>query len=138
MKPLMTLTLCLMCCFPKYMCAKDIYSAIAEVESNNNDFAYNAKEDAAGRYQIRMIYLEDVNRINKTHYTSDDRFDPVKSLEMVRIYTTHYASVYSKRTGNPITDEVIARIHNGGGYRGALKASTEKYWKKVKKALDKQ
>lgn len=137
MKPLMTLTLCLMCWFPKYMCAKDIYSAIAEVESNNNDSVYNVKEDAAGRYQIRPIYLRDVNRISNSNYMLEDRFDQVKALEMVRIYTSHYASIYRKRTGKPVTDEVIARIHNGGGYRGALKQSTEKYWEKVKKALDK-
>lgn len=133
MKQLATLTLCIV-----GMClTADIYNAIAEVESGTDDRAYNRNERAAGRYQIRPIYLRDVNRIAGTNYTLDDRYDAQKALEIVQIYTDHYAEIYKRRTGKPITDEVIARIHNGGGYKGALKECTEKYWKKVKAVLDK-
>lgn len=134
MKPLVTLTICLT---SLYLNAKDIYSAIAEVESNTNDNAVNIKEDAVGRYQIRPIYVRDVNRISGKNYSLQDRYDAQKAREIVQIYTDHYAEIYRRRTGKPITDEVIARIHNGGSWRGAIKPCTEKYWKKVKKALDK-
>lgn len=133
MKPLVILTGCLFCSFLH----AGIYDAIAEVESNTNDHAVNIKEDAVGRYQIRPIYIRDVNRIAGTSYTLGDRYNAQKAREIVQIYTDHYAEIYTRQTGKPITDEVIARIHNGGGYRGALKDSTKKYWKKVKEALDK-
>jgi hypothetical protein len=133
MKPLVILTGCLFCSFLH----ADIYDAIAEVESSTNDYAINIKEDAVGRYQIRPIYIRDVNRIAGTSYTLYDRYNAQKAREIVQIYTTHYADIYRLRTGKPVTDEVIARIHNGGGYRGALKECTKKYWEKVKKALDK-
>lgn len=134
MKPLVTLTICIL---SLCISARDIYSAIAEIESNTNDNAVNIKEDAVGRYQIRPIYVKDVNRISGKNYSLQDRKDPKLALEMVKIYTNYYSAVYTKRTGKPATDEVIARIHNGGGWRGAVKPCTEKYWKKVKKALDK-
>lgn len=134
MKPLVILTTCLIS-----LClnAKDIYSAIAKVESNFNDFEFNVDEEAYGRYQIRPIYIKDVNRITGRNYSMEDALDAQKALEIVQIYTKYYASIYSEKTGLPVTDEVIARIHNGGGYKGALKECTKKYWKKVKEALDK-
>lgn len=119
------------------VCFADVYNAIAEVESNNNDYTFNSKEQAMGRYQIRPVYLKDVNRISGRNYTMDDTLDAQTALEIVQIYTEYYAKVYSERTGLPVTDEVIARIHNGGGYKGALKECTRKYWKKVKAVLDK-
>ena len=134
MKWLVTLTSCIL---PVVINASDIYSAIAQVESNMNDFAYNSVEQQAGRYQIRPIYLKDVNRISGKHYTLNDRYNAQKALEIVQIYTNHYGKIYSKVTGKPITNEVIARIHNGGGYKGALKQCTEKYWEKVKTVLEK-
>lgn len=115
----------------------DVYEAIAEIESNTNDNAVNVKEDAVGRYQIRPIYVEDVNRISGMDFTLEDRKDPKRALEMVKIYTSHYGKIYTDRTGLPVTDEVIARIHNGGSWKGAVKECTEKYWRKVKTALDK-
>ena len=115
----------------------DVYEAIAEIESNTNDNAINVKEDAVGRYQIRPIYVEDVNRISGRDFTLEDRKDPKRALEMVKIYTSHYGKIYTDRTGLPVTDEVIARIHNGGSWRGAVKECTENYWRKVKTVLDK-
>lgn len=118
-----------------YAC--DVYEAIAEVESGTNDYAVNVKENAVGRYQIRPIYVRDVNRISGRNYSLDDRKNPKLALEMVKIYTEHYGRIYEDRTGYPVTDEVIARIHNGGGWRGAVKECTENYWRKVKTELDK-
>ena len=78
-----------------------------------------------------------MNRISGRTFTLEDRKDPKRALEMVKIYTSHYGKIYTDRTGLPVTDEVIARIHNGGSWRGAVKECTEKYWRKVKTVLDK-
>ena len=112
--------------------------ALAIVESSGNPKAVNAKENACGLYQIRPIYLADVNRIlGKEAYTLDDRFDPQKSAEIVKIYLTHYGKVYQKQTGKTPTLEVLARIHNGGP-SGWKKESTKDYWKKLRNKLERK
>lgn len=121
--------------------AKDLYEAIAIVESNGNNYAIGDKGKAVGRYQIWKIYVDDVNRICKLkriakRYTYADRTNPVKSLEMVKIYTDFYAARYERLTGKKATDEIRARIHNGG-LNGWKKPATLKYWSKVKKEMAK-
>lgn len=105
----------------------DLLAAIATVESNNDPTAYNKKEDAAGLFQIRPIYLQDVNRIlGYQSYKLSDRFDPQKSKEMVYVYLCHY--------GRNKSLEQLARIQNGGP-QGHKKESTLRYWQKVKERL---
>lgn len=121
--------------------AKDLYEAIATVESNNNDYAIGDNGNAVGRYQIWKIYVDDVNRICKLlrikkRFTYADRTNPVKSLEMVKIYIDFYAKRYERLTGNKATDEIKARIHNGG-LNGWKKSATVKYWNKVKREMAK-
>ena len=53
-----------------------------------------------------------------------------KSKEMFWFYTNHYMKAYGLEG-----DEARARIWNGGP-RGYRKESTEKYWEKVKEAMD--
>lgn len=114
--------------------AKDIYEATSFVESHNDDFAVGDHGNAVGRYQLHNIYVDDVNRIAGTTYTYEDRFNPIKSKEMVTIYLNHYGKRYTRLTGLPVTDEVKARIHNGGP-DGFKKDSTLAYWDKVRKEL---
>lgn len=108
----------------------DLLAAIAQKESGGDPNACNYEEEAAGLYQIRPIYLSDVNRIlDYPKYNLNDRYDPEKSKEMVVIYLRHYG----RRKGL----EAMARIHNGGP-RGDKKESTESYWLDVKKILEQQ
>lgn len=116
--------------------SEQLLDAIAIVESNCNDSAVGDNGNAVGRYQIWKTYVDDVNRIVHTSYSYADRKDPVKAREMVKIYLRHYGRVYERRTGKPATDEVLARIHNGGP-RGYQKAATLKYWTKVRRELKK-
>ena len=105
-----------------------LIDAIAIVESNNSPKAYNAQENAAGLYQIRPIYLRDVNRIlGWQKYKLADRFDFQLSRDMVFIYLRYYGE------GKGI--EAMSRIHNGGP-RGYKKKSTLSYWQKTKHVLD--
>jgi len=105
---------------------------LVQVESGGDSNAYNSAENAAGILQIRPIYLQDVNRIiGKEVYSLNERFNPEKSAQMVRIYLTHYGKRYKRITGKPATLEILARIHNGGP-DGWKKISTAAYAAKVK------
>jgi len=107
----------------------DLLDAIAEVESGGDPNAYNEAEDAVGLFQIRKIYVDDVNRIlGRNVFCYADRLDPDESRMMVAVYLGRYGVC------RPI--EALARIHNGGP-RGWKKKSTIPYWEKVKKELDK-
>ena len=110
---------------------EDVVEGMILVESNGNDSAYNASEEAVGCLQIRPIMLREVNRIlrkqgDTLRYELEDRWNRDKSLEMFHIWREYH---------HPnSTDEVIARNWNGGP-RGYEKESTIKYWKKVKGKL---
>ena len=108
-----------------------LLSAIIDVESNNNDSAYRADEDAVGCLQIRKCMVDDVNRIlrrqkSDLRFTYDDRWLRSKSTKMFEIYCKHYGLN---------TAEEIARCWNGGP-RGMNKPLTSNYWKKVQNNLD--
>ena len=108
-----------------------LLSAIIDVESSNNDSAYNSKEDAVGCLQIRKCMVDDVNRILKRQksdlrFTYDDRWLRSKSTKMFEIYCKHYGLN---------TAEEIARCWNGGP-RGMDKPLTVNYWRKVQENLD--
>lgn len=105
------------------------------VESNKRVIAIGDGGNAHGAYQIHKIYVDDVNRIAGTHYTYKDRTDKQKSREMVRLYLAYYGNLYVKDTKKRITDEVLARIHNGGPY-GWRKKATDHYWAKIKRQLN--
>jgi len=108
-----------------------LLSAIIHVESNNNDSAYRAIEDAVGCLQIRKCMVKDVNRIlrrqkSDLRFTYDDRWLRNKSIKMFDIYCKHYGLT---------TAEQMARCWNGGP-RGMQNEMTAGYWKKVKNQLD--
>ena len=104
----------------------DFLDALARLESGNQPTAVNRREDAHGLYQIRPAYLADANRIMGTNYTLADCHRPAIAEEVVRAYLAHYGDAYAKRTGKPVTREVLARIHNGGP-RGAEREATADY-----------
>ena len=108
-----------------------LLSAIIDVESNNNDSAYRADEDAVGCLQIRKCMVDDVNRILKRQksqlrFSYDDRWFRSKSTQMFGIYCRYYGLN---------TAEEIARCWNGGP-RGMSKPLTANYWRKVQNNLD--
>lgn len=105
----------------------DLLDAIALVESNNRANAVGDGGSAVGAYQIRPIFLRDVNRIlgwNK--YELTDRWDPEKSRAMARVYLDHYGG------GLTLIDQ--ARQYNGGP-RGHLKRATEPFAIKIQAAM---
>lgn len=112
---------------------EQLLDAIAQVESNCNDLATGDSGKAIGRYQIHKSYWIDGTAYLKVSWPYSDARDAVKARQVVRAYLARYAT--KKRLGRTPTLEDMVRIHNGGpdGYK---KASTKKYWIKVKNVLD--
>ena len=111
-----------------------LLDAMVKVESVGLAHAVGDGGRARGPLQLHAIYVKDVNRIAGTSYTLADRTDSAKSRAMTRIYLTHYGRVYERRTGKPPTDEIYARIHNGGPI-GYDKKATKAYWEKVRRVM---
>jgi hypothetical protein len=116
--------------------AKSLVDAIIQVESGGKKDAVGDKGKAKGILQIWDVVIQDVNRVYGTNYKHDDAFDPVKSKDIFDKYTTFWAKQYQKKTGKKATDEVIARIWNGGP-KGWKNPNTLGYWNKVKKEMEK-
>ena len=114
--------------------SSSLLGAIEQVESRGNTTAIGDSGKAYGVYQIHESYVQDVNRISGKNFTHADAFDKDKAKEMVEIYLNHYGKSYEKKTGKKATNEVLARIHNGGP-NGYKKDATKKYWNKVNKEL---
>ena len=109
-----------------------LFLAIVAVESGGNVNAVGDRGRAVGPAQIWEVTVRDVNRIAGTSYRNEDRKSLTKSQEIFTIYTSHYGKKY----GVPVSDEVRAKIWNGGP-SGPSKPQTEKYWQKVSKQLNK-
>lgn len=105
-----------------------LFNAIAMVESDRGATSDNV-------YQIRNIYIDDLNRIYTYRFKYSDKYDKRKSEQMMFDYWRYYGYRYTRLTGRPVTYEVLARIHNGGpdGWR---KKSTEGYWRRVERHLN--
>ena len=109
-----------------------LYLAIAQVESQCGKTSDNI-------YQIRDIYIRDVNRIvagrgATGHFSTGAKFMRDASENLMRIYWEHWGRHYQEKTGMPVSYEVLARIHNGGPL-GWQKPETLDYWKKVRDAI---
>lgn len=116
-----------------------LWRAIVAVESGGNARAYNACDGATGMAQIRSVCLTDVNRIARlrgvaARFSAADRWDPRAARRMWNLYLDFYGREYWRRTGRTPTDEVYARIWNGGP-EGWRKSSTLAYWRRVRNAL---
>jgi hypothetical protein len=103
-----------------------ITNAVAMVESNMDDNAYNRIEKATGRYQVRPIRLKDYNKRTGSHLKLKEMYNPLKA-EKVFLY-------YAMQIGYQDPEKII-RCWNGGE-RGMKKKSTKEYYKKVRKVLE--
>ena len=91
-----------------------IWSAVCEVETENDPFAYNPTEQATGISQIRPIRVLDYNIRTGKKYTLVDMYDVEISKEVFMYYACRIVD----------RDEIIKRW-NGSGFQ------TEIYLKKV-------
>ena len=99
-----------------------IINSIIQIESENNNITRNG--DNIGILQIRPIMVYEINRIlGYKKYKLKDRFDPIKSIEMFKIYTNHHTPDWNL--------ELVARRWNGG-CNGEYKKKTLSYYLKIK------
>lgn len=95
----------------------------------DRDLTYSAY----GILQIRWPYVRDVNRAFGTTYRARMCLNnPELSIEIFKKYMSLYAT--EKQLGRPVTQEDIARIHNGGP-KGYKMVSTLGYWNAVQKKM---
>ena len=111
----------------------DVLAAIRVVESNNNPNAVGDNGNAIGIYQIWKPYWKDAIERSGIDGKYLDCYNVDYADRIVRAYMKRYAT--ERRIGRKVTQEDIARIHNGGPI-GWKKDSTNKYWAKVKKILN--
>ena len=106
-----------------------LLAAIQQVESHGNDWAIGDSGHARGPYQIHEAYWRDACEFGGVywHYRTD-AFRLDRATRVVRWYWQRYAPPGA-------TDEVKARIHNGGP-RGHLNPATRSYWRNVQRELE--
>jgi hypothetical protein len=116
----------------------ELIQALKMTESSNNP---NVKDGDGGKakgiLQIWPIMVEDCNRIYKTKYVHNDVYNVSIAEDICRKILTHYGDYYTKKYKKPATDDILARIWNGGG-SGYLNPATLKYWDKVQGFLKKK
>jgi len=117
-----------------------LWEATVRVESKGDPRAYNAHDGAGGIAQIRAVCLADVNRIAGRRglverYSPSDLTDPAKARRIWALYLEYYGDLYEKRTGRTPTDEIYARIWNGGP-NGWHKDCTRPYWDRVRSVME--
>ena len=103
------------------------FVALSLVESSGNDKAFNVKEQALGRYQIRPAYFKDA-KVNGPFYA-------VTNEAFAQTVVLAYAKRYEPRALATGDLETLARLHNAGpGWRRKL-SLTNNYWNKIKSKL---
>ena len=107
-----------------------LFNAIANVESDCGVTSANV-------YQIKDIYIEDLNRIYTYHYPKSIKFDKVASEYAMYDYWRFYAYQYARKTKKPITYLTLAALHHEGP-SGCYKIKDMIYYKKIFKELQKQ
>ncbi len=112
----------------------NLIPALIKVESNGDPNAVGDHGRAKGILQIWNKVVQDVNRIYKTKFLHDDAFDKEKAKDIATKYLSYYGKMYESQTGKPASQEVLARIWNGGP-QGWKNQNTTSYWQKVKSFL---
>jgi hypothetical protein len=111
----------------------DVLAAIRIVESNDNPNAVGDGGDSIGCYQIQKCYWLDAKEFSDLDGTYLDCYNRGYADRTVRFYMARYAT--ERRLGREVTQEDVARIHNGGP-NGYKKECTKKFWKKVEVVLN--
>jgi len=111
----------------------DVLAAIRIVESNDDPDAVGDGGDSIGCYQIQKCYWLDAKEFSDLGGTYLDCYNRGYADRTVRFYMARYAT--ERRLGREVTQEDVARIHNGGP-NGYKKECTKKFWKKVEVVLN--
>jgi len=101
------------------------YNKLAQAESSNNPYAKNKGkgQTASGLYQFTEGTWKDMVGKLGLNYSLDDRFDPIKSRNVVEAFTKQNASILQKNLGRELneTDLYAAHFLGAGGASWWLK-----------------
>lgn len=118
----------------------DVIFAIEKVESNQNPYAINKKENALGCLQIRPIMIADYNRITGENLPHSAAYNKAMSYIIAQEIFAHYMKGIEEPNAKH-----LAFIWNGGGsawrrvdnpIQDAKQVNLEVYWRKVEKHLE--
>lgn len=110
-----------------------LLDALIQVESSGRDDAVGDGGNAIGCLQIWKVYWIDATERSGIGGSYRDCFNRAYAKRIVDAYMKRYARE-AWTDPRKFNAEKCARIHNGGP-KGYKKKATEKYWKKVDKAL---
>ena len=127
------------CLKAEVVVSDSLIDAIAIVESNNDNTKIGSFGEL-GILQIRQCVIDDVNKVYNTQYTINDTKDNEKSREICKKYLKYWGECYEKKTGLKATDQILAKIWNGGPSAPTRKHSrfakrVRRYWKRVKQYM---
>lgn len=110
---------------------KSVLEKIMDKETPNRN--PSAKGDthlvdfALGIIQIRMCCVRDVNKTYGTNYTSEDRLNVQKSIEIYHLYLEKGIILYLKKYNRIPTKIEVQAMWNGGIYNGYQNAKALRY-----------
>ena len=90
-----------------------LLAVIALLETGNG---IKDNGDAIGKYQIRPIYVRDVNRFMQTIFEHEDARNDQAASFMVFYYLKYYGRKMYERTGRKPTVYDLAMIHRLGPF----------------------
>lgn len=105
------------------------FHALGRVEASGNPTAYNKGENAIGIFQIRKNYFLD-SGVKGVHSNCFE-------ASFAKTVCIKYFERYEPHALKKLDFEALARLHNGGPNWRRHKTATDKYWRKIKKELDK-
>lgn len=105
--------------------------AIIMTESKGNPDARGAAQDM-GLYQMRPIYISEVNRVSRSHFSNEDAFDPAKAVEMFNLLQMVYnpqkdtdRALYYHNKSKDYKNRVLRTLEIVQRYEAARKAVIE-------------
>ncbi len=107
-----------------------IAEVLKEVESNNRPNLIGDNGEAYGILQIHKECVIDVNNYYDLNYTHEDAKNPIIAQDIFIKYINIGIKLYVDKCGHLPNDIDIARMWNGGIYRGYEYKSTIPYMKK--------
>lgn len=113
----------------------ELIDAMCEVESGGKTNAVSEDGEAYGILQIRKERVMEINRLFKKRLLHEDAFNPVIAKQMCKWYLEYWGGCYERLTKTEVTEEVLARIWQGGQH-GWQNPETAGYWDKVLMVLE--
>lgn len=90
------------------------YRKLAEIESANNPLAQAGTSSAAGLYQFTKNTWKGLTKQLGLDYTLDDRFDPIKSRQVVEEFTKKNKNYLMKKLGREPNEAELYLAHFQG------------------------